>query len=122
MNIDVGTNVVYLVQQLATQVGTTAEKVFPWYIQQQTLEGWTLLVAILIPLFIGVIVVAFNYGKAIFEGDGNRNSVLTIAGSIIFAISLFALLVNSKEILTKISNPEYWAMHEIVKDISSFKK
>ena len=39
VSIDLGKNMTMLVQQLASQIGVMADKVFPWYIKQSVLEG-----------------------------------------------------------------------------------
>jgi len=41
VSVDVGQNITGLLEKLAVQMGTTVDKVFPWYVNQAYIEGCT---------------------------------------------------------------------------------
>jgi len=71
--IDVGHNIVNLVTGLANQIGTTADKVFPWYVQQQYIEGVFFVTILALIFFVSVFSCLFSWKGADFE-HGNTKS------------------------------------------------
>lgn len=101
--------------EVANQIGVGPESVFPWFIQQQVLEGIT--------FFIGeallVVGVGISARLAIRAWKVNRDSgwgvmlaLIAVSGSIIITISM---LTGLQEAVGQIFNPEYAALKALSK-------
>jgi len=119
LELDVGQNLTELLQRLAEKIGTTTDKIFPWYVKQQVLEGYTSIVIILSLLTASIMIMAYNYKKANWSDSGfNQHSTITLAGSLVAVMIIFALILNGSEYITQILNPNYHALHNLLKDLS----
>lgn len=116
-SVDVGPNITALLEKLATQIGTTADKVFPWYIKQQVLEGWIWLGLSGSALLIGVALAIVSWGKADFE-DGNRYTPLCIVGGILAICGFLFVVFGTQTAVTQIMNPNYYALKSITADMA----
>ena len=58
--VDIGQNLTSLLERLAQQIGTTADKVFPWYVQQAYIEGVTTLVAVAVLLIASIVTLSIS--------------------------------------------------------------
>ena len=114
--IDVGENLTSLLERLAQQIGTTADKIFPWYVQQAYIEGVTTLCAIAIMAFIMITVFAFSVKRADFK-DGNVSAVVTVCSGIILIFTTVAVPLDGVNAVRKIINPQYYAVSMLTKDV-----
>lgn len=114
--IDVGNNVTALVEKLAGQIGTTADKVFPWYVQQAQVEGWTTIMALAVALVVFGFVFVILVWKADYE-KGNAPAVLSVISGIALAFTVAGVFFDGTEAVRKIQNPSYYAMTMMTRDI-----
>jgi hypothetical protein len=117
--IDVGKNLTSLVEKLAQHIGTTADKVFPWYVQQAHNEGVTTLVAIAVV----VVIVGFIFLAGVLMWVRGEKDVSEFGG-FVTGLSGLALCgvfligsIEGVEAARKIMNPNYYAMTAITRDI-----
>lgn len=119
-SVDVGTNLNSLLERLAQQIGTTADKVFPWYVEQAYLQGVTTLWAIGLALVIGAVVILLTHRKADF-GNGNSAAVLCGCAMPVLALALLAAFVLGPQQVRKIINPQFYAMTMLAEDIGKMR-
>ena len=111
LTLDVGKNITGLIQQLANQIGVTADKVFPWYVKQSMIEGyWFFGISILIAL-IGLSILICGITRK--EKDDAKSIMTAISCMLIFLV-IFVNCLGGADALGKIINPEYYAMKEII--------
>ena len=117
-SIDVGQNITAMLERLAAQIGTTADKVFPWYVQQAHNEGVTALIAIAVIFFIVgtaflVSLVALLIKERVAE---IVVGICVISGfSLLIAVPIGA--IEGVEAARKLMNPNYYAMTMMTRDI-----
>lgn len=113
MNIDIGPNVKNSIEQLATQIGITADKVFPWYMKQCIIEGYVNLFISLIPIII-ILILIIIYHKNFDKLEKSTKETIII--DIIFLSVISAVLIGFgfTHNVSKIINPEYHAIHKIL--------
>jgi hypothetical protein len=118
INVDVGRNLTSLVERLAQQIGTTADKVYPWYVQQAYLEGVSSLVTLSLFLLVFGTIFAACLRKADFrDHQFNRYAFMCLIAG---AISFFTLLIGAidgTEAARKLMNPNYYAVKMLTRDI-----
>jgi len=125
--VDMGDNFTKLFQQLANQIGTTVDKIFPWFVKQQIIEGWCGLTITTLILIVGFLLLIFNFRKRNFEESRtsyipiNFNSCLVIIGWIMFGIGFLAFSIGSTYWIGKIINPEYAAVQDLIQQLSKIK-
>ncbi|MDD2679537.1 MAG: hypothetical protein PHO03_01865 [Candidatus Omnitrophica bacterium] len=119
-SIDIGDNITKLIQQLAVQIGTTADKVFPWYVKQQIVFAYTSLAVFTIGLVILGVIFWKNYLKADFEYV-DRNAVFAIISGALFLSALIFLVISFSTLLSQIINPEYYAMRELAGHLAELR-
>lgn len=117
VTLDVGKNITGLIQQLAAQIGVTADKIFPLYVKQTIITGYTHLSLTLILFFIPLILGAFLYKKADFD-NGNGPCVIFIICCIVLVLDIISLVFGLPTMIGQINNPEYFATQELIHDIS----
>lgn len=116
--VDVGDNITGMLEKLAQQLGTTADKVFPWYVQQSILEGWTTIIWIAAALVLFLAVFSISIRKAQFSyGKENVAMVVSIISGIALLVSLVGLFFGGPEAVRQINNPNYYAMKMMTQDI-----
>ena len=92
VSVDLGDNLTNLIEQLAIQIGTTADKIFPWYVQQQVIEGWTKAGIFAFLIGASTLTVIISMTKADYD-SGNVPAFLSL---IFGGIALLAILIVSK--------------------------
>jgi putative Mn2+ efflux pump MntP len=115
-SIDIGQNVTSLIEKLAHQIGTTVDKVFPWYVKQQVMEGWMYIITAVLAILLGWMMFAISFKKADFD-EGNRYIAPAITGLILLAFGCVFLLSGLSSSVTKICNPEYHALTAMTADM-----
>jgi hypothetical protein len=60
--LDVGENITMLIEKLAAQIGTTVDQIFPWYVKQQVVEGYTAVAIVLGFLALSAILIMVGIG------------------------------------------------------------
>lgn len=116
VSVDVGSNITSLVERLAQQIGVTADKVFPWYVQQAYLEGVTTLVAIVVSWIVLMALLPFFVKGA----DWNYPNPKMFGAVICFVCLMPATLsipFGGVESVRQIMNPNYYAMKMLTQDI-----
>jgi len=119
--VDVGDNITGMLERLAAQLGTTADKVFPWYVQQAYLDGAIFLTSLCFVLLVSFVALVHGVRKGEWKhGDpSNLAAVLTILGGALFFSSVIAGLAAGPSHATKVLNPQYHAMKMITQDIGN---
>ena len=123
-SIDVGKNVAELLTRLASQIGVAADKVFPWYVQQQVIEGTTRLIVWAMIALVGVFLVGFLRNKK--RGLGSYETptpagVGFVAGVILLVMFSTYALAGAADDISRVLNPGYHAMQAITKDIARLR-
>ena len=113
--VDIGNNLTALVERLAAQIGTTADQVFPWYVQQQLIVGWTHLIMLALGWVAGLTLIACFYRKA--NGHTGEGMAPVIAGTILCILTLMFTIGESSSALGQVLNPQFGAMHALAFDI-----
>jgi hypothetical protein len=119
VNVDVGKNLTSLLERLAEQIGTTADKVFPWYVQQAYLEGATTFVGIAFFLLLSSVLFIWSVKKADFSGGdlNNRYAIIFVASCVMSFFSLIGTAFEGIEAARKMLNPNYYAMSMLTRDV-----
>jgi hypothetical protein len=115
-SVDVGQNITSMLERLAQQIGTTADKVFPWYVQQAIVEGWTTLGS----LAIASVVIGTICGIAIWRADydkGNPAALVSVISGFVLFFALLGTVFEGPDAVRKIVNPNYYAMTMMTRDI-----
>jgi hypothetical protein len=121
VSVDVGPNALHLLQQLATTLNTTVDKIFPWYVTQSSLEGY-LTLGILASIFLtGLVMFTITYNILLRIPKGFDNFsvklVLMIVSIAMLIASSMGLCSETRSSITKIQNPHYHAMQAITTDM-----
>ena len=119
-SVDVGDGVSTLLTKLAEKIGTSVDQVFPWYVNQQVIEGWTYLAVISVAILLLLSVVIYCYKKADFDNE-NASVILFGVSSIFFFLVVFGCAFGVSGIVSKILNPEYHAVQQLLKDVGCLK-
>ena len=118
MELDIGKNMVDLLEKLAVNIGTTADKIFPWYLNQQFIEGCLL---ILMPLILiigfGSILLIFKR-KADFGYNWNTEAYVVLMSAVIVSISFLVFILSIGQSVSQVFNPEYHAFKTLTYDLS----
>lgn len=116
-SVDVGDNIINLIRQLAEQIGTTTDKVFPWYVKQQVIEGWAFFVTCGLSFVVGVILVALTWKKC--DWVYSKGLIpFCIIGIIFSLVALVISFLLGGDFAAKILNPEFYALKSMVSDMS----
>jgi len=105
-----------VLQSLATQLGTTVEKLWPYLVKQQVIEGWVHLSTI-VSLYLVLLVVFLSVRKQDGGFDGsepNRYGVTKIIICVCTAILTLVALCCASDIVSQILNPEYAALKDLM--------
>ena len=117
INLDVGDNITKMLENLSHQIGTTADKIFPWYVKQAIIEGWMFLICNILALTVGIVLIRTCCKKANWE-RGNLSQTLTIVGFVLVLIAFPMLLFGLGHAVSCIINPNYAALHQLTADLS----
>ena len=118
LEIDVGARIAEILGSLANKIGTTANKVFPWYVKQQVLEGWSSIFVILVVSLISSVCALKTFKKADFDENVKETTIFVIS-VIIFVICLVLFSASFTTLLTQITNPEYHALGQLTRDMGN---
>lgn len=121
VELDVGPNITSMLERLAEQLGTTADKVFPWYVNQAQIEGLTTLIGIAAFLVMSAAVFCAMAWKADYQ-KGNVPAIVSIPAGIILFFSVLAVPAEGIDAVRKMMNPNYYAMTMLTKDIGRMVK
>ena len=116
VSVDAGPNITSLLERLATQIGITVDKVFPWYVQQAQLEGTVTVVAILVALLVFGVAFTLSVRKADYK-DGNFAAVLSVFTGIALGVSVLLVPLSGLDGYLKTVNPNYYAMKMLTHDL-----
>ncbi|MFA5898011.1 MAG: hypothetical protein WC829_02740 [Hyphomicrobium sp.] len=113
--VDVGKNATALLERLASQIGVTVEKVWPWLVKQQVVEAWGGVVTIALVLVVGaaLFVGGWRAGKRAERGEDAWIG-FCIAGCVVGAIGFFVACRAGALLFAAIVNPEYAALRELM--------
>ena len=120
--IDVGKNMTEFIEKLAHQIGTTADKVFPWYVKQSVLEGYIFLAVMLSVLTVGLALFLVNI-RILYSDKSSvdKRDVYSVIGAVLTLIAFGGLFVGGMNAITSIVNPNYHAMRALIHDISKLR-
>jgi uncharacterized membrane protein len=116
-SVDIGKNITELLEKLAGQIGTTADKVFPWYVTQQVIEGTMLLATSCIAFIIGMLLMCLSFKKADWN-RGNRYSAFVVVGAFIAGLAFMVFIIGLPTSVAQIINPEYYALKSMTCDMA----
>ena len=121
-SIDVGKNLTELLEKLATQIGVTADKIFPWYVKQSVIEGWLYVAFWITGVSVALIMLIVSLRKLKFDeiGNPNRRLIGRVCGGVIAVICFISLIV-APERISGILNPEYNAMSRLLGQLGNLK-
>jgi ABC-type amino acid transport system permease subunit len=120
-SLDVGKNITDLLQKIAEKIGTTVDKIFPWYVKQVYIYSWVELISITLAFFIGFGMVLYSKNKTDFE-NGNGYCYVLCLGAVMMFIASLVFFCMLPSIITAINNPEYQALSMLVDDMSRILK
>lgn len=121
VTLDVGSNITDLITKLATQVGVTADKVFPWYVKEAQIEGYTFVAMITVCSILFSLMFFIGIMKDKFTGETPYAFASLFGGLGLFVcVTLFSMGLSSA--INKIYNPEKAAMSNLIYDLSKFSK
>lgn len=118
-------NLTMLLSELAAKLGTTVEYLWGVMIAQAQVEIYTFIgVFIAFLLSIGVLILTIaGLNKYGLDDYGNPDTkgwgfiIFICISGVVVLTSLMVLISNFGDFITAISNPEYWALQEILKQI-----
>lgn len=119
---DIANKCLEMLKQLATQIGTTIDKLYPLFIKQAIVESWVHVI-IYIALFLIIIaltIIAVKLIKNCFDDDIEMFVILTEFFLIIILIIYFFKTITTT--VTGFVNPEYLALQNIIQQLSQFIK
>ena len=117
VTLDIGKNSQELLEKLASSLGTSVDKIYPYYVKQSVIEGWPVMIVCVVVGLVFSICQALLIKRAIKkspEYDGEVHIGFTLMGGLVCLLAIFGF-TNS---LSKIWNPEYHAIHNIIEDAS----
>lgn len=115
--VDIGDNLTQLLEKLAHQIGTTADKVFPWYVQQQILSGIVGLIWTAVIFAIGLFLYRAAINKAEWS-DYNRYTFFSVVGVVIMSLAFICIMFNTEDSIKQIMNPNYYALKAMTNDMA----
>ena len=100
---------------LASKVGMTVEKLWPYFVRQQVLEAVTVAV-VSVALWIAVVVLVRKreWVKEQAEIDDGRDFVI-IFGSVVLGLSCVTLTIVALSMIPQFFNPEYYAVRDMLR-------
>jgi hypothetical protein len=118
-SVDIGKNLTHLMEKLAQQIGTTVDKIFPWYVKQEVVNAYTFLFISVTAVIISLFVFLYFKKKSVFcEEEWNMPATLTIISGCCFLTAILILVFNFQGAVTSIINPEYNSLHNIIADMT----
>lgn len=118
--VDVGKNVLALIEKLATQIGTTVDQVFPWFVAQASIEGWMMIFVPIVSIVVFGILFYFLFNRANRTRD-EGDSILAMLVGIVFAISVIVSFFSIPNGAMRVLNPNFYAMQELSNTVRNMK-
>lgn len=119
-SVDVGDGVSTLLTKLAEKIGTSVDQVFPWYVNQQVIEGWVFLAVATVAILLLSTMTIYSYKRSDFDNENVFVLLFTISTVVTF-IAMVACTTGVSGSVSKILNPEYHAVRELIKDVGKLK-
>lgn len=119
-SIDVGDGISTLLTKLAEKIGTSVDQVFPWYVNQQVIEGWVFLAVATVAILLLSTMTIYSYKRADFDNENVFVFLFTISTVVTF-IAMVGCTIRVSGAVSKILNPEYHAVRELIKDVGKLK-
>lgn len=119
-SVDVGDGVSTLLTKLAEKIGTSVDQVFPWYINQQVIEGWTFLAVVAVFILLLSATTIYSYKRSDFDNE-NVFVLLFVISLGLFLLAILGFAFGASGAVSKIINPEYHAVQQLFKDVSRLK-
>ena len=116
ITVDAGPNITSMLERLAQQIGTTADMVFPWYVNQAHLEGITTLIGLGIAWSLFICLISIGLWKGDFE-KGNRYATITVISCVLGFFTLVGSAFEGADAARKIMNPNYYAVKMLTYDL-----
>lgn len=116
-SVDIGQNITSLIEKLAQQIGTTTDKVFPWYVKQQIIEGYTYLAIGAAAMILSIIMLSVSWKKSDFD-NGNLYAVFVVVSLVLLFGSGIFFLFGTTGAVSQIVNPQYHALHAMTQDMA----
>ena len=109
---------VKLIEDLAAQIGTTSEMVFEATVRQATVGAWAPLVLTFVwAVFTAILLVWTYLTLRSYQEPGRymteRECFIFIVTGIAVVISIIAIAINAPECVSRLLNPEFWAIKQI---------
>lgn len=122
-SVDIGNNMKELIEKFANSIGTTAKEIYPYYVKQSVISGWSWLAILLsIVAVCGITIFITNKmtHRKIEPLDDEVGTGIIIVCLIGAIVTLIGLGLGFSDIVTMIANPEYHAIHDLIADVSKF--
>ena len=119
-SVDVGDGISTLLTKLAEKIGTSVDQVFPWYVNQQVIEGWVFLSVATVIILVLLAATTYSRKKADFDIE-NAFTLLFVVLSGLFLLAISGFALGASDAVSKILNPEYHAVHQLLKDVGRLK-
>ena len=118
-SVDIGQNLTGLVTKLAEQIGVTADKVFPWYVKQQVIEGWCMILipAVVFLACLFTFIVGVRLSRHTKTDD--VGTPLKIIGGVCCVCAFFMSVASFSDAISRIKNPEYHATKAFLADVGN---
>lgn len=108
--------------ELASKLEGPAKRTYGIYVQQQKIKGITHGVVAIFLVLLGILFVMPNYGRADWNGAGNKYVFPAVVGIILCAAAFIVMLTFfAGSGLAKVINPEYYAIQDILDFIKAPK-
>ena len=116
-SIDIGKNLTQLMEKLAQQLGTTVDKIFPWYVKQQEIWGYSFLFICVFCFIISAGMLKYSSKKIDWDNVTVPNFLYILGCGGIIIIS-FVFICGFSTMTSCIFNPQYEALRSLMSDMS----
>jgi nitrate/nitrite transporter NarK len=123
VSLELGKNFTELIERLAQAIGTTADKIFPWYVRQEYLCGVIELAVSFTIISILSMITVIAYKR--LADDRNHSNDLDevwmgvfISSAFLLVFVLFGASLGMSSMITSVLNPQYGAVHAMISDIA----
>lgn len=117
LNVDLGENVLHLLEEFSKTIGTTADKVFPWFVTKQLVDGYVSLILPLVIVLVCFIIVKINIKKTDWD-TVNIHNILVVVGIAVSAITFICFVSTISDSISSILAPQYGATKDLIYTLS----
>ena len=118
-SVDVGDNITKLIQQFASGIGTTADKIYPYYVKQAYFNGLASLVSFTLFITACSILALYNFKRVKdWDNEADHHNVIAVIAAVAGGIAVIIFAGDFNCIVTSIANPEYKGTHMLIEDVS----